>query len=48
VLLIETSPSQAPLTTAVMGAAGLATEVVVDDDIAGCVAIGTRAGTVSR
>ncbi len=48
VLLIETSPSQAPLTTAAMSAAGLATEVVVDDDIAGCVAIGTRAGTVSR
>lgn len=49
VLLIETSPAQAPLTTAAMAAAGLVTEVVVDDDIRGCVAIGAKVpGAVSR
>lgn len=42
VLLIETSPSQAPLTTAAMSTAGLVTEVVVDDEIGGCVAVGVR------
>lgn len=42
VLLVETSPAQASLTTAAMAASGLATRVVRDDDIGGCVAIGTR------
>lgn len=42
VLLVETSPAQAPLTTAAMAAAGLTDRVVQDDDIGGCVAIGTR------
>lgn len=40
VLLVETSPGQASLTTAAMEAAGLATSVEVDEDIGGCVAIG--------
>ncbi len=40
VLLIETSPSQVDLTTGAMHAAGLAAEVVVDDEIGGCVAVG--------
>lgn len=49
VLLVETSPGQAPLTTAAMAAAGLATEVLVDDEIGGCVAVGRRPGAaVSR
>ena len=50
VLLVETSPSQAALTTAAMAAAGLRTEVVVDDEVGGCVAVGARAGAggVSR
>ena len=42
VLLVETSPSQAGLTTGAMAAAGLATEVVVDDGIGGCVAVGVK------
>ncbi|PKH41925.1 release factor glutamine methyltransferase [Nocardioides alpinus] len=46
VLLIETSRAQAPLTTAAMAAVGLMTEVVVDDEIGGCVAVGVR--SVSR
>lgn len=41
-LLVETSPAQAALTTAAMAAAGLATEVLVDDAIAGCVAVGVK------
>lgn len=41
VLLVETSPSQAGLTTDAMVAAGLGTEVVLDDDVSGCVAVGT-------
>jgi release factor glutamine methyltransferase len=42
VLLIETSPAQAPLTAAAMGAAGLHPDVVTDDDVAGCVVRGVR------
>ena len=45
VLLIETSPSQAPLTAQAMHAAGLVTEVLTDDEIGGCVVLG-RAGEV--
>ena len=44
VLLVETSPGQAPLTTAAMTAAGLATEVLVDDEVGGCVAVGRLPG----
>jgi len=40
VLLIETSPGQASLTTAAMDAAGLTTSVEVDPEIGGCVAVG--------
>jgi len=40
VLLVETSPSQAALTTAAMERAGLSAQVVVDAEIAGCVAVG--------
>ena len=47
VLLVETSPAQAPLTTAAMAAAGLRTDVVVDAAIGGCVAVGVQRG-VSR
>jgi release factor glutamine methyltransferase len=42
VLLIETSPAQAPLTAAAMGAAGLHPDVVTDDDVEGCVVRGVR------
>lgn len=44
VLLVETSPGQAPLTTAAMAAAGLTTEVLVDDEVSGCVAVGRLPG----
>lgn len=44
VLLVETSPDQAPLTTAAMRAAGLVTEVRTDDEVGGCVAVGLRPG----
>ncbi|WP_374457621.1 putative protein N(5)-glutamine methyltransferase [Nocardioides sp.] len=46
VLLVETSPAQAGLTTAAMEQAGLETEVLVDADVDGCVAVGrlSRAG----
>jgi release factor glutamine methyltransferase len=44
VLIIETSPSQAPLTERAMHDAGLATEVLTDDDIGGCVVVGFRPG----
>lgn len=47
VLLVETSPAQAPLTTSAMAAAGLRTDVVLDDGIGGCVAVGVTRG-VSR
>ena len=42
VLLVETSPGQAPLTTAAMEAAGLTTSVEVDPEVGGCVAVGRR------
>ena len=44
VLLVETSPGQAPLTTAAMTAGGLEARLVVDHEIGGCVAIGVRPG----
>lgn len=44
VLLVETSPEQLPLTQAAMAAAGLATDVVVDDEVGGCVAVGVAPG----
>ncbi len=44
VLLVETSPAQAPLTTAAMAAAGLEVDVVVDPAIGGCVAVGFSRG----
>ncbi len=40
VLLVETSPGQAALTTAAMEAAGLTTRVEVDPEVGGCVAVG--------
>lgn len=40
VLLVETSPAQAALTTAAMEQGGLTTEVLVDDEVGGCVAVG--------
>lgn len=49
VLLVETSTAQAALTVAAMDAAGLASEVVVDDDVEGCLAVGVKdPGDVSR
>lgn len=42
VLLVETSPVQADLTSRAMASAGLVAEVVVDDEIGGCVALGER------
>lgn len=46
VLVVETSPSQAALTTAAMAGSGLVAHVVLDPDIGGCVAVGVspRAG----
>ncbi len=44
VLLIETSRAQAPLTEGAMLAAGLATEVVTDDESGGCVVLGLVRG----
>jgi release factor glutamine methyltransferase len=43
VLLVETSPDQAPLTSAAMRAAGLATQVERDEEVSGCVVVGRRA-----
>lgn len=40
VLLVETSPGQAALTTDAMQDAGLVTEVLVDAEVDGCVAVG--------
>ncbi len=40
VLLVETSPSQADLTTGAMERAGLVAHVVTDPEIGGCVAVG--------
>jgi release factor glutamine methyltransferase len=48
VLLVETSPGQAGLTTGAMAAAGLAAGVETDDEIGGCVAIGVRTDGVTR
>jgi release factor glutamine methyltransferase len=48
VLLIETSPGQADLTIAAMEAAGLAADVEVDQDIGGCVAVGTLTRTAGE
>lgn len=42
VLMIETSPAQAPLTTRAVHDAGLTTQVVTDDDVGGCVVVGRR------
>jgi release factor glutamine methyltransferase len=42
VLLVETSPSQAALTTAAMRGAGLDTSVERDEELGGCVAVGVR------
>lgn len=47
-LLVETSPSQAALTTGAMEATGLVTEVVSDDEIGGCVAIGVSPAAGER
>ena len=44
VLLIETSPAQVSLTEQAMRAAGLSTEVLIDEDIGGCVVRGLRPG----
>ncbi|GAA5119514.1 putative protein N(5)-glutamine methyltransferase [Alloalcanivorax gelatiniphagus] len=40
VLLVETSPSQAVLTTGAMDRAGLTAHVVTDPEVGGCVAVG--------
>ena len=48
VLLVETSPEQLPLTHAAMAAAGLATDVVVDDEVGGCVAVGVSPAAGER
>jgi release factor glutamine methyltransferase len=48
VLLVETSPSQAHLTTAAMQAGGLTADVVVDEDIGGCVAVGVSRAAAAR
>lgn len=42
VLLVETSVAQADLTIAAMAGSGLATDVVTDDEVGGCVALGER------
>ena len=47
-LLIETSIRQAPLTAALMTAAGLAAEVADDEEIGGTVVVGTVVGTSRR
>jgi release factor glutamine methyltransferase len=41
-LLIETSVAQAPLTAALMSVAGLAADVVRDDDVDGTIVVGVR------
>jgi release factor glutamine methyltransferase len=45
VLLVETSPSQAALTTGAMEEAGLTPVVVADEEIGGCVAVGVSRST---
>ena len=42
VLLVETSLAQADLTSHAMACAGLVAEVVTDDEVGGCVAVGER------
>lgn len=42
VLLVETSAVQADLTIAAMAGSGLVTDVVTDDEVGGCVALGRR------
>ena len=42
VLLVETSAAQSDLTIAAMAGSGLATHVVADDEVGGCVALGER------
>lgn len=42
VLLIETSAAQAPLTSGAMAEAGFSAEVVLGDEVGGCVVVGTR------
>jgi release factor glutamine methyltransferase len=44
VLMIETSTLQAALTEQAMHDAGLATRVLTDDDVGGCVVLGVRPG----
>lgn len=48
VLLVETSASQASLTTSAMESAGLRTEVLLDEEVSGCVAVGVRPTTAGR
>jgi release factor glutamine methyltransferase len=48
VMLIETSPDQALLTSQAMSTAGLATGVVVDEEVGGCVVVGVRTGAAGR
>jgi len=48
VLIVETSPGQAQLTTGAMEAAGLAAGVEVDADIGGCVAVGRLTRTAGE
>lgn len=43
-LLLETSPAQAPLTEQAMRGAGLVSEVLIDEEIGGCVVRGVRPG----
>lgn len=44
VLMIETSPEQAHLTSRAMHEAGFTTEVVTDEEIGGCVVLGRQIG----
>lgn len=48
VLLIETSPSQAALTTGAMEASGLRADVLLDAEVGGCVAVGVKEAVVGR
>jgi release factor glutamine methyltransferase len=48
VLLVETSPAQAALTTDAMATAGLTTSVETDDRIGGCVAVGVSRSAAAR
>jgi release factor glutamine methyltransferase len=44
VVLVETSPAQAPATLALMRASGLVAHVSVDEEIGGTCAVGRRRG----